>query len=67
MDGEASPICCSASLAGVFKRARISSLLTNACLTENNIPSPSLANYIVPSNSGRLTLTAGLGKLYDLQ
>ena len=38
-----------ASHAGVFRGARISSVPTNACSTENNIPFPSLANHIVPS------------------
>ena len=35
--------------AGVFSGARISSLPTNACSTEDNIPFPSLANHIVIS------------------
>ena len=38
-----------ASHAGVFRGVRISSVPTNACSTENNIPFPSLANHIVPS------------------
>ena len=38
-----------ASYAGVFRGARISSVPTNACSIENNIPFPSLANHIVPS------------------
>ena len=38
-----------ASHAGVFRGAHISSVPTNACSTENNIPFPSLANHIVPS------------------
>ena len=39
-----------ASHAGVLREAHILSLPTNACSTENNIPFPSLANHIVPSN-----------------
>ena len=35
--------------AGVFRGARVSSLSTNACSTENNIAFPSLANHIVVS------------------
>ena len=46
-----------ASHAGVFRGARFSPLPTNACSTENNIPFPCLANHIVLSNSGKLTLT----------
>ena len=38
-----------ASYSGVFRGARISSVPTNACSIENNIPFPSLANHIVPS------------------
>ena len=38
-----------ASHAGVFRGARFSSLPTNACSTEDNIPFPSLANHIVLS------------------
>ena len=38
-----------ASHAGVFRGARFSSLPTNACSTEDNIPLPSLANRIVLS------------------
>ena len=38
-----------ASHAGVFRKARISSLPTNACSTEDNIPFPSLANHVVLS------------------
>ena len=37
-----------ASHAEVFRGARTLSLPTKACLTENNIPFPSLANHIVP-------------------
>ena len=37
------------SHAGVFREAQISSLPTNSCSTENNIPFPSLANHIVSS------------------
>ena len=36
-----------ASHAGVFRGARFSSLPTNACSTEDNIPFPCLANHIV--------------------
>ena len=46
------------SYAGVFRGARISSLPTNACGTEDNIPFQGLANHIVLSKSGKLTLTA---------
>ena len=45
-----------ASHAGVFRRARISSLPTNACSTENNIPFPSLANHIVTSKFWKVDL-----------
>ena len=38
-----------ASHAGVFRGARISSLRTNACSTEDNIPFPRLANHVVLS------------------
>ena len=38
-----------ASHASIFRGARISSLPTNACSTEDNIPFPSLANHIVLS------------------
>ena len=38
-----------ASYAGVFRGTRISSLLTNACSTEDNIPFPRLANHVVLS------------------
>ena len=45
-----------ASHAGVFRGARISSLPTNACSTENNIPFPSLANHIVLSKFWKVDL-----------
>ena len=45
-----------ASHAGGFRGACISSLLTNACLTENNIPFPSLANHIVLSKFWKVDL-----------
>ena len=45
-----------ASHAGVFRGACISSLPTKACLTENNIPFPSLANHIVPSKFWKVDL-----------
>ena len=38
-----------ASYSGVFREARISSVPTNACSIENNIPFPSVANHIVLS------------------
>ena len=38
-----------ASHTGVFRGARLSSLPTNACSTEDNIPFPSLANHFVLS------------------
>ena len=38
-----------ASYAGAFRGVRLSSLPTNACSTEHNIPFPSLANHIVLS------------------
>ena len=34
---------------GGFREARISSLPTNDCSTENNVPFPTLANHIVLS------------------
>ena len=64
--------------ADVFRGARISSLLTKACLTENNIPFPLLANHIAPSTFWKveldpqgnliilLDLHETLGKFYDL-
>ena len=45
-----------ASQAGDFRGARISSLSTNACSTENNIPFRSLANHIVPSKFWKVDL-----------
>ena len=45
-----------ASYAGVFRGARFSSLPTNACSTEDNIPFPSLANYIVLSKFWKVDL-----------
>ena len=45
-----------ASHTGVFRGARISSLPTNVCLTENIIPFPSLANHIVPSKFWKVDL-----------
>ena len=45
-----------ASHAGVFRGAHISSLPTNACSTENNIPFPSLANHIVLSKFWKVDL-----------
>ena len=42
--------------AGLFRGARISSLPTNACSTENNIPFPSLANHIVLSKFWKVDL-----------
>ena len=47
---------CLASHAGVFRRARISSLPTNACSTEDNIPFPCLANHIVLSKFWKVDL-----------
>ena len=48
-----------ASHAGVFRGARISSLPTNACSTEDNIPFPRLANHVVLSKFWKVDLTAG--------
>ena len=45
-----------ASDVGFFRRARISSISTNACSTQNNIPFPSLANHIVPSKFWKVDL-----------
>ena len=42
--------------AGVFRGARFSSLPTNACSTEDNIPFPSLANHIVLSKFWKVDL-----------
>ena len=44
------------SYAGVFKGARLSSLTTNACSTENNIRFPNLDNHIVLSILWKLDL-----------
>ena len=38
-----------ASLAGIFRGARFSSLPTNACSAEDNMPFPCLTNHIVRS------------------
>ena len=52
--------CCSiisvASHASIFRGACLSSLPTNACSTENNIPFPSLANHIVLSKFWKVDL-----------
>ena len=48
--------CYLASHAGVFSGARFSSLPTNACSTEDNIPFPSLANHIVLSKFWKVDL-----------
>ena len=45
-----------ASHAGVFRGARISSLPTNACSTQNNIPFPRLANHVVLSKFWKVDL-----------
>ena len=45
-----------ASHAGVFRGARISSLPTNACSTQNNISFPSLANHIILSKFWKVDL-----------
>ena len=45
-----------ASHAGLFRGARISSLPTNACSTENNIPFPRLANHVVLSKFWKVDL-----------
>ena len=45
-----------ASHTGVFKGGRVSSLLTNACSTDNNIPFPRLANHIVLSKFWKVNL-----------
>ena len=45
-----------ASHAGVFRGARFSSLPTNACSTEDNIPFPGLANHIVLSKFWKVDL-----------
>ena len=45
-----------ASHAGDFRGARVLSLPTNACSTENDIPFPSLANHIVLSKFWKVEL-----------
>ena len=45
-----------ASHAGVFRGVRFSSLPTNACSTEDNIPFPSLANHTVLSKFWKVDL-----------
>ena len=45
-----------ASHAGIFRRARLSPLPTNACWTEDSIPFPSLANHIVLSKFWKVDL-----------
>ena len=45
-----------ASHAGVFREARISSLPTKACSTEDNIPFPRLANHVVLSTFWKVDL-----------
>ena len=45
-----------ASHAGVFRGARISSLPTNACSTEDNIPFQRLANHVVLSKFWKVDL-----------
>ena len=45
-----------ASHAGIFRGARISSLPTNACSTEDNIPFPRLANDVVLSKFWKVDL-----------
>ena len=45
-----------ASYAGVSRGARFSSLPTNACSTEDNIPFPCLANHIVLSKFWKVDL-----------
>ena len=54
--GMATTVQVVASHAGVFSGARISSLPTNACSTENNIPFPSLAKHIVLSKFWKVYL-----------
>ena len=49
-----------ASHAGIFRGARISSLPTNACSTEDNIPFPSLANHVVLSKFWKVDLDRGV-------
>ena len=56
-----------ASHAGAFRGARFSSLPTNACSTEDNIPFPSLANHIVLSKFWKVDLDRKvIWKLLDL-
>ena len=43
-----------------FRRARLSSLPTNACSTENNIPFPNLASHIVLSKFWEVDLDLGV-------
>ena len=50
---------CLALHASVFRGARMSSLPTNACSTENNIPFPILANHIEPSKFWKVELDRG--------
>ena len=45
-----------ASHAGVFRGAPFSSLPTNACSTEDNIPFPCLANHIALSKFWKVDL-----------
>ena len=45
-----------ASHASIFRGARFSSLPTNACSTQENIPFPSLANHIVLSKFWKVDL-----------
>ena len=45
-----------ASHAGVLRGARVSSLPTNACSTEDNIPFPRLANHVVLSKFWKVDL-----------
>ena len=45
-----------ASHAGVFRGARFSSLPTNACSTEDNIPFPRLAYHVVLSKFWKVDL-----------
>ena len=54
------------SYAGVFRGARLSSLTTNACSTENNIPFPNLANHIVLSKLWKLDLDLWVSNNYSV-
>ena len=47
-----------ASHASILRGARFSSLPTNACSTQENIPFPSLANHIVLSKFWKVDLVA---------